>query len=128
MKKTFKIDDLDITVKEAVVGDIIQLCESYVKTCGVDVKMADMVGLFKNSEALLDVANLVKALPMVEQLVNQLVIISNDGGSDLTYRDLSLSQVQTVLKELKEVNQTFFGLAQMAFQHMGSLVESAQKE
>ena len=108
MQKTHIVGDYSVVVNEANVGQVMDLMGSYLKTTGVDINNLDMEKLVQNSEVLFDIGNLLKSLPMVEDLINSLVQISNKStGEKCTYRDLAVSEVVQVLGHLKEVNAYF---------------------
>lgn len=108
MKKTHIVGEFSVIVSEANVGQVMDLMQSYLKTNDIDIADLDTAKLVERSETLFDIANLLKSLPLVEDLINSLVQITNKtSGEKCTYRDLAVSEVVQVLGHLKEVNAYF---------------------
>jgi hypothetical protein len=71
----------------------------------------DIKKLVENGNALFELGSLVKSLPLVEQLINSLVQITDSkSGVTKSYRDLAISEVVIVMGHLKEVNAYFLDI------------------
>lgn len=107
MKKSHKVGEFNVIVTEAKVGEVIDLMGEYLKMNNLSLEKLDIKKLVENGSALFEIGTLIKSLPMVEQLINSLVTITDQDGTTRSYRDLAISEVVVVLGHLKEVNSYF---------------------
>lgn len=107
-----------IIVKEAKVGQVIELIKAYCKINNVDVANAAQIAEDKGGEQfaetlqkLANARSLVTGAPMLSQAFNELVavqIIAEQGTREGDYNDLTFSELTEVIESVKEVNNSFF--------------------
>jgi len=101
-KKTFNLDDMSITVHEANIGQIVELFQFYV---------ANQATLNTGEEFNENSINgIMGALPMVEALIGQLVVIKDSNSDTIPFVKLTITQAMTIIEHLKEVNSSFLDL------------------
>lgn len=115
MNKVHQVGEYSVLVKEARIGQIMDLINEYLKMNGMNLDNLDMSKIIDNTEVLFEINNIVKALPMVGALFNELVVITNKHDSNdtspnavLPYTVLTITEITEVVGHLKSANEHFF--------------------